>query len=102
MSRDTLRMDSLEQLSTWVYESLCEQNDLAVGAFEMTERRLSRGHRPCGVYFCVHGPRSVKLVAIWETDTNSILFYASSGERRMKLRLATSPRLSDVSVSGSV
>lgn len=93
MSRDTLRMDSLEQLRTWVYESLCEQNDLAVGAFEMTERRLSRGQQPCGVYFCVHGPRSVKLIAIWETDTNSILFYASSGERRMKLRLAKSPHL---------
>lgn len=47
----------------------------------MTERILVRGGNPCGIFFCVHGPRSVKLTAIWETERNTILFYGSAGER---------------------
>ncbi|MEM9656755.1 MAG: hypothetical protein AAF961_00205, partial [Planctomycetota bacterium] len=37
--------------------------------------------QPCGIHFCLHGPRALKLTAIWETDRNTILFYGSRGER---------------------
>ncbi len=47
----------------------------------MTERILTRSGKPCGIYFSLHGPRSVKLTAIWETEKNTVLFYASTGER---------------------
>jgi hypothetical protein len=35
--------------------------------------------------FCLHGPRSVKLTAVWETISNTVLFYDSTGQRRQKL-----------------
>ena len=53
----------------------------------MTERILVRGGRPCGIYFCIHGPRRVKLTAIWETDSHSVLFYNSIGQRLQRLQL---------------
>jgi hypothetical protein len=59
----------------------------------VTERFLVRGRQPCGIFFCLHGPRSVKLTAIWETDRNTILFYSSSGERVLKAQLVQAPVL---------
>jgi hypothetical protein len=46
-----------------------------------------RAGRPCGVYFCLHGPRSVKFSAIWDAENNYVLFYGSTGERFHKTRL---------------
>ncbi len=60
----------------------------------MTERILVRGGKPCGIYFCLHGPRSVQVTAIWETDRNTVLFYNCSGERFHKALLVQSPCLS--------
>ena len=59
----------------------------------MTERILLRSGAPCGIYFCLHGPRSVKFTAIWETDRNTILFYNSNGERFHKTQLTRAPNL---------
>lgn len=59
----------------------------------MTERILLRGGKPCGIYFCLHGPRAVKFSAIWETDGNTVLFYGSSGERFQKTQLRTAATL---------
>ena len=59
----------------------------------MTEQILVRTGTPCGIYFCLHGPRSLKVSAIWETDRNTILFYDSSGERFNKIQLAEIPSL---------
>ncbi len=90
------KMQSLGDLRQFVHESLCEQNELERGAFPMTERILLRGGKPCGVYFCLHGPRSVKFSAIWETQCNRILFYGSTGERCSKVQLVEAPRLEAV------
>lgn len=81
------KINNLDELRTYVYETLCLQNDFEPGAFELTERYLIRDGIPCGIYFCLHGPRSVKLCAIWETDRNTILFYGSTGERTSKTQL---------------
>ncbi len=59
----------------------------------MTERILVRGGRPCGILFCLHGPRAVKLTAIWETDRNSVLFYSATGERMQRSQLTHAPSL---------
>lgn len=81
MSADSLQIHNLNDLRNYVHCILCEQNELARGSFEITERILVRGKKACGIYFCLHGPRSVKLTAIWETERNTILFYSSSGTR---------------------
>ncbi len=57
----------------------------------MTERVLRRGDKPCGIYFCLHGPRATKFTAIWETDRNQVLFYGSRGERVLKTQLLMAP-----------
>jgi hypothetical protein len=88
-----IQIHSLKDLRTYVYQTLCDNELLEPGAFPMTERILTRGGRPCGIYFCLHGPRSVKYTAIWETDRNTILFYGSTGERFRRTRLAEAPRL---------
>ena len=93
MERYGKPIHNLNELRQFVYLALCEQNDFEPGAFEFGEKVLIRGGQPCGLFFCLHGPRSVKLTAIWETDHNTIIFYGSTGERRQKTRLASGPRL---------
>jgi hypothetical protein len=93
MSGNPLQINDLSDLRTYVHSTLCQQNQLEPGAFDVTERILVRGQRPCGIFFCLHGPRSVKLTAIWETDRNTILFYGSAGERVLKTQLVQAPQL---------
>jgi hypothetical protein len=87
MLAEATRIEDLGSLREFVHRGMCEQNELQVGAFEVTERILLRGGRPCGIYFCLHGPRSVKLTAIWETERNTVLFYGSGGERQLRVQL---------------
>lgn len=84
---------SLDDLRSYVNETLCSQYQLQTDAFHMTERILQRGGKPCGIYFCLHGPRAVRFSAIWETDRNRILFYGSAGERFQDTQLLGSPNL---------
>jgi hypothetical protein len=96
MAANPLHIQDLRELQTYIHHTICEQNQLEPCAFETTGRLLIRGKRPCGMFFCLHGPRSVKLTAIWETDRNSILFYSSSGERVLKVQLVQAPTLAAV------
>jgi hypothetical protein len=89
-------LQNLDNLREYVNEVLCEHNQLELGAFPITERILVRGGKPCGIYFCLHGPRAVKFSAIWETNQNTILFYGSDGERFHRVQLVEAPRLESV------
>ena len=93
MSAQPHQIDNLTDLRHYVLNTICQQNELQVGAFDITERILVRGRRPCGIFFCLNGPRSVRLTAIWETDRNTVLFYSSSGERICKTQLLQAPAL---------
>ena len=84
---------TLTELRDFVVGTLCEQCQLQVGAFQVTQRVLMRNRRPCGILFCLHGPRAVKVTAIWETDQNRVLFYGSTGERLQKIQLIDAPQL---------
>ena len=83
----------LTDLRQYIKETLASDDQLVVNAFSMSERILIRGEQPCGIYFCLHGPRAVKYTAIWETDSNSVLFYGSSGERFHRTQLIGAPIL---------
>ena len=95
MLASTLKILSLNELRRYVHETLCEHEQFQPGAFPMTERLLTRGGRKCGMYFCLHGPRSVKCTSIWETEKNSILFYGNDGERFHRTYLSSTPQLVD-------
>ncbi len=88
-------VSNLENLREYVISVLCTRNHLELGAFPVSERILVRSGKPCGLFFCLHGPRSVKFTAIWETERNTILFYDASGERILKTRLVDAPRLEE-------
>ena len=87
------QFDSLHDLREYVNSTICDHYQLQPGAFRLTERILLRAGKPCGVYFCLHGPRATKFTAIWETDRNQVLFYGSRGERFLKTQLLEGPRL---------
>ena len=93
MNGDTTSIRSLKELREYVQETICCQHELEVNYFAVTERVLVRRGRPCGMFFCLHGPRSTKFTAIWETDRNTVLFYGSTGQRLQKTQLAATPRL---------
>lgn len=87
------RFTTYPELRDFIYDTLCRCEQLVVGAFPMSERLLSRNGAPCGVLFCVHGPRNVVFNAVWETDRNIVRFYTSTGERFQVTRLGFAPRL---------
>jgi hypothetical protein len=86
-------IQNLNDLKDYVHKTICDQNELELGVFPFAERILARGGKPCGIFFCLYGPRSVKFTAIWETERNTVLFYGSSGERIMKTQLTHAPQL---------
>lgn len=93
MQLNRAEVNDLRQLRQFVSHTLCHENDIEVGVFQVTERVLTRRGQPCGMFFCLHGPRSVKLTAIWETDRNTILFYGSTGEKFQKTNLTQSSQV---------
>jgi hypothetical protein len=84
--------DNLNELREFVNVTLCEIFQLQLGAFPITEKTLNRSGRPCGIYFCLQGPRAVRFTAIWEAERNQVLFYGPRGERILKSQLLDGPR----------
>ena len=84
---------TMDELKEYVYEALCEDNELVVGAFPATTTPVRRNGELCGLIFCVHGPRRVDFSAIWEKKTNRVLFYRPSGERYRLAILDGSPQV---------
>jgi len=80
-------VQDFSQLREFVRQTLSKMESLEPNGFELSQRMLMRNGQPCGMYFCLHGPRSVRLTAIWETDGNSVLFYGSRGERVLRAQL---------------
>lgn len=93
MLTSSCRIETVDELRQYVCEILSNHYQLQAGAFQMTERILVRAGKPCGIFFCLHGPRAVKFTAIWETDRNQILFYGCAGERFQKIQLLEAPEL---------
>ena len=87
------QFSDLRGLKEFVYTTLCNHSQLQIGVYPMTKRVLMRAGKPCGLYFCVHGPRATKLTAIWETERNRVLFYSSDGGRFQKTELSEAPQL---------
>ena len=71
----------LPTLRRFVTQTLCGDFELLEGAFPVTEQFLHRRGTPCGIHFCIHGPRAVRLTAIWESGRSRVLFYGEHGQR---------------------
>jgi hypothetical protein len=71
-----------EKLCQNIEQRLCELGHLEPNQFPMTQREVVRGGKAVGIYFCLHGPRSVKLTAICDFLKNTIIYYGSDGIRK--------------------
>jgi hypothetical protein len=78
----TTRAIDIETLSKNIETRLCEIGHLVPNQFPVTQREMKRAGKTCGIYFCVHGPRSVKLTAICDFVKNTIIYYGSDGIRK--------------------
>ena len=78
---------TLDELRQFIHKTLCEKENLLADQFTMTEVRLTSGSGPCGIQFCLRGPRNVRLAAIWVADRNVVYLYDARGTRYAKLRL---------------
>jgi hypothetical protein len=93
MPDDSLSIQNLNELREYIRFKLCEREELELGAFRLTESILTRSGQPCGMFFCLHGPRRTKFSAVWENVHNTILFYDSRGERFGRTQLVSAPVL---------
>ena len=84
-SLDEIR--NLADLRLYIHQTLCAKENLLADQFAMSEMKLVRRGRDCGLQFSLQGPRSVRLGAIWAADHNMIYFYDAQGERYAKVRL---------------
>jgi hypothetical protein len=82
-----------ESLRSLVQQTLCEHEQLEPSVFPLTEQILKQQGEPCGIFFCLHGPRSVRYTAIWQVQRRCVMFYGSTGERFCTIRLRTAPVL---------
>jgi hypothetical protein len=91
---------TLAELRNMVIRTICEHSGLLLESVQLREKVLRRGGQPCGMHFIMHGPRSVKFSAIWDSAQHTILFYDCAGERFHRSELAPLPALWQQSVEG--
>ena len=90
--KDALKVGSMEELKCYVFAALCKDNELLADAFPTTSTPVLRTNGElCGMIVCVHGPRTSEFSAIWEKQTNRVLFYRPNGERYRLTSLGDSP-----------
>lgn len=69
------------QLRQLVATVLADLGQLEFEAFPMTERIVVKKGEACGIYYCLHGPRNVKITAICDFKARSLIYYGSDGVR---------------------
>ncbi len=84
----TAKID-LERLQRMVEQRLCELGHLETKQFPLTLREVVRSGKRCGIYFCLHGPRSVKLTAICDFKHKTLIYYGADGIRQETVELPT-------------
>jgi hypothetical protein len=80
-------ISTIEDLREFVHATLCSKENLVADQFKMIERELKKNGRPCGIQYTIHGPRQVRLSAVWASDRNLLYFYDTSGVRYLKVPL---------------
>ena len=85
---ESCQPEKFQHVREFVRNELCDNNFLERDAFEMSEQLLTRKGKPCGFYFCIYGPRSVRLTAVWDLNEGSIFFYDSLGRRASNVHVS--------------
>ena len=91
MEEKLLDFGSIDELREFIRQKLGQQENLLAEQFPMTETKLRQGGTECGRQFVLHGPRSVRLIAIWVAAQNELYFYDTLGKRSEKMKLIGPP-----------
>jgi hypothetical protein len=81
------QLRSLDDLHQFVHETLCRHEDLVPEQFALRSIPIKKLGVTCGLQFLLHGPRQVRLAAVWEMQQNCVLFYDARGQRFYKQNL---------------
>jgi hypothetical protein len=90
MQETTATIATLADLRQYIHAQLCAKENLLEDQFVTRDEILQLRGRPCGRQFQLHGPRSIRLGAVWSSDQNLVYFYDTQGERYLKVRLSAS------------
>jgi hypothetical protein len=88
-------LPTIEELKLYVLSFLCAKDRLDPEQTLLGESLLLRSGKPCGIFFHVDGPRSLRSHAVWSSKESRILFYDSTGARFAEARLVESPKLNE-------
>src|SRR5581483_5230371 len=84
-------LPTLDELRRHVLAVLCSHDKLDATQTPLRQALITRGGRPCGLFFQVQGPRMLKTYAVWAGPEDRILFYDSTGVRFAETRLSEAP-----------
>lgn len=84
-------LPTLEELRTYVLQTLCRHDNLDPKQTPLHQAAITRSGKRCGLFFQVQGPRMLRTYAVWAAEENRILFYDSTGLRISETRLSDAP-----------
>jgi hypothetical protein len=91
MGEAVVALPTLEELSAFVHQTLCQQDALDPEQAPLVRVPLAKAGRACGAVFHVEGPRLLRTSAVWSADDGRVLFYDSTGQRVRAVRLSEGP-----------
>jgi len=92
VKNDVASIVTIEDLQQYVYRTLCADYELLSDAFPKSTIPLRRSNGEiCGLMYCVSGPRTVEITAIWEKKNNRVFFYDPNGKRYRQTKLEKTP-----------
>ncbi len=91
MNVNFLSLPTLEKLRQHILQTLCAHDRLDPAQSSLQQALILRAGKPCGLFFQLEGPRSLKTYALWAGPEDRILFYDSTGFRFAESRLSEGP-----------
>jgi hypothetical protein len=91
MESPVVSLPTLDELQSFVRETLCGRDHLDPGQAMLKQAVIRRGCRACGLFFQVLGQQRQRAYAIWASDDHRILFYDASGARFNEVNLSDEP-----------
>src|SRR5262245_16187768 len=79
---------SLDELGTFVRQTLCDHDNLDPLQTAFFRTPVVRGGRVTGFVFHVEGPRLLLTSAVWASDDGRLVFYDSTGQKIRAVTLA--------------
>jgi len=77
----TISYAAVEELREHIRQVLCAREDLQPGEYPFVRLPIRRGEQHCGELLIQHGPRLIRLLAVWDPQTGTVHYYDCNGER---------------------